>query len=237
MSWRYAENVHLKYPTETLLGRIEQRTWAGLNRAWSSSDYENGQVILAAEEKTSDVCFLLQGSARATVFTESGREVSFVLLTRGDCFGEFSAIDEAPRSASVVATGTCTAARLSARAFREQLRSNADLSFALSAVLVGKLRHLSQRISDFNALSADERVRKEVWNLAVSNRNGNDTATLDHPPTQTDLAAFVFTNREGVAREMGRMKRAGVLERHGRGLYFPSLARLERYVAEAGGPL
>lgn len=235
MTWRYAENLHLKYPPDSLLGRVDAKAWQDLNRVWSSSDYATGQIILAAEELGTDVCFLLQGTARATVFTEAGREVSFVLLNRGDCFGEFSAIDLAPRSASVVATSACTAARLSAKVFQAQLRGNAELSFALASVLVGKLRMLSQRISDFNALSADQRVRKEVLALALAHVRNGDQATLDHPPTQTDLAAFVFTNREGVAREMGRMKRGGVLQRHGRGLHFPSISALRRYIEDAVG--
>ncbi len=229
MTWRYAENLHLKYPPESLLGRIEPSSWTELNRLWTRSDYHHGQVILAAEEPTTEACFLLHGTARATIFTEAGREVSFLHLSKGDCFGEFSAIDEAPRSASVVATGECTAARMSSGSFRKILRSNADLSFALTGILVGKLRALSQRISDFNAFSADERVRREVLRLAKANAGVLGSASIDHPPTQTELAAFVFTNREGVAREMGRMKRAGVLERRGRGLHFPSIALLETY--------
>lgn len=235
MSWRYAQNLHLKYPHETLLGRIDAKSWQDLNRLWHSSDYRDGQLILTAEETTNDVCFLLHGTARATVFTESGREVSFVLLARGDCFGEFSAIDDAPRSSAVVATSDCTAARLSAATFKTLLKENAGLSFALSSVLVAKLRALSQRISDFNALSADERVRQEVLRLAKAHEITNGSAMIDHPPTQTDLAAFVFTNREGVAREMGRMKRAGVLLRRGRGLHFPSVTALGNYVAKASG--
>ena len=232
MSWRYADNLQLKYPPSSMLGRIDAQSWQTLNRLWSSSDYRTGQLILAAEDPTTDVCFLLQGTARATVFTESGREVSFVLLARGDCFGEFSAIDDAARSASVLATSDCTAARLSATAFKTLLKENADISFALAAVLVTKLRALSQRISDFNALNADERVRQELLSLAKVHAKGADSAVLEHPPTQTDLAAFVFTNREGVAREMGRMKRAGVLQRRGRAILFPSLLALCKYVED-----
>jgi CRP/FNR family transcriptional regulator, cyclic AMP receptor protein len=234
MTWRYAENIRPKFRQQSLLGRIGDKTWNEINRLWSTSDYRSGQVILAAEEPTSDVCFLLLGTARATVFTESGREVSFLSLAPGDCFGEFSAIDLEPRSASVVASSDCTAARLTAPVFRTLVQGNTDMAFALASVLVAKLRALSQRISDFNALSADQRVRLEVVRLVQSHMLDGDSALLDNPPTQTDLAAYVFTNREGVAREMGRMKRAGVLQRRGRGIYVPSLDALRRYVEDAG---
>jgi hypothetical protein len=55
---------------------------------------------------------------------------------------------------------------------------------------------------------------------------------LPKPPTQSEIAAFVFTNREAVAREIGKMKRLKLIERRGRGLHVPSVERIADYQAD-----
>jgi len=96
--------------------------------------------------------------------------------------------------------------------------------------LVGKLRDLTNKVSDFNTLSADERIRAEILKLAQLNSKGRDAFVIDGPPTQLEIAARVFSNRETVARGMGKMRHMGLLGRDGRNLCVPSMRALERYV-------
>lgn len=218
------------FPKSSLLGQVNRRALFELDQVWTVSEFKKGQTIMSAEEQKSDVCFLLAGSARVAVFTENGREVSFLRLTKGDCFGEFSAIDGAPRSASIEALTTCVAARMTSEQFRSVLSVSPELSLALLETLVGKLRDLTNKVSDFNNLNADERIRAELLRLAETSHKGKDQFVIDNPPTQLEIAARVFSNRETVAREMGKMRRMGLLGRDGRRLCIPSLRMLQRYV-------
>lgn len=222
------------FPENSLLGQIPRSAYTVLAEKWTVSEYEKGQTIMGNEDTNSDVCFLLTGSARVAVFTESGREVSFLSLSKGDCFGEFSAIDNAPRSASIEAQSTCIAARLSSQCFREVLQQAPELSLALLETLVQKLRTLTTKVSDFSTLSADDRIRGEVLELARANSNGQDSFVVEQPPTQTEIAARIFSNRETVAREMGRMRNKGLIDRDGRNIRIVSLQALEAYVEGAG---
>ncbi|MFQ5624153.1 MAG: Crp/Fnr family transcriptional regulator [Paracoccaceae bacterium] len=235
MPWTYAENIPQRFSEGTLLGEVTSATLTALNSAWTVSHYECGALILDDEEQTDDVFFLLLGHARAGTYADAGREVMLVDLHRGDCFGEFSAIDGAPRSARITALQRCAVARISAAEFRKLLRRRSDLSHALHRLLVRKLRCLTRRISELHILSAGERIRREIFRLAELNSDTHGGALLASPPTQADLAAFVFTNRESVAREMGRMKRQGVLVREGRSLRVPSLRRLAEYALGDNG--
>lgn len=222
------------FPKETLLGQIPRSAFTVLAEKWSVTEYEKGQTIMGDEDTNSDICFLLTGSARVAIFTESGREVSFLHLGKGDCFGEFSAIDGEPRSASIEAESTCIAARLSSPKFREVLREAPDLSLALLEALVQKLRSLTAKVSDFSTLSADDRIRGELLKLAQAHAKGRDSFIVDRPPTQMEIAARVFSNRETVAREMGRMRNKGLIDREGRSLRIASLSNLEAYVMCSG---
>lgn len=229
MALKYNANLEVQYPEGTLLGDVDAMTRQALERVWTVNQYRAGQVILGAEETSLDVLFLMEGAVRVANFSDKGREVSFSQIDEGDCFGEFAVIDRAPRSASVVALGDSRVARVSEQQFMQLMHDHPDMCLSLMRKLVAKLRELTRRVSDFTALRADDRIRQEVVRLFRNAQKRDGTAKIEKPPTQSELAALVFTNREAVAREIGRMKKAGLVERHGRGLFTQSVDALEQY--------
>ncbi|GHA59456.1 hypothetical protein GCM10008927_26260 [Amylibacter ulvae] len=225
----------LTFPKGTFLGQISQESWNILSSAWSTHLYSSGQFLISADDSNSDVFFVLRGAAKATIYTDKGREISFISVATGDCFGEFSAIDNSPRSSSVVASGECLAASLPAEKYLELIKTYPDMTFAALSILVSHLRHLSKRVVDFNAKSADLRLREALLELALKNTRGpdEDNVLIDRPPTQSELAAFIFSSREGVAREMGRLRKAGIIGREKRSLRIPSIAQLRKTIANS----
>ena len=221
----------LTFPSDTFLGRIDDKSWKELSSIWSVRTYPARHFIISAEDRESrDVFFVIDGSIRATVYTDAGREVSMLTFSNGDCIGEFSALDDAPRSSDAIAEQDTLVARLSAEQFRTLVKGNSDVSYTLMLLMIGHLRRLSKRVIDFNAKSADERLRDAVLELAKERAGDSDEVLIDRPPTQSELAAVVFSSRESVAREMGRMRKAGVLLRIKRSLHVPSIEKLEDYV-------
>ncbi len=221
----------LTFPKDSYLGQIGQESWEHLSSLWTVNNYRARHFLISADDDSCDVFFVLDGSVKATVYTDGGREVSFLTFNNGDCIGEFSALDEEPRSSDAIAETDCIAARLAPEQFRRLLKTHSDMSYYLLKLLVGHLRYLSKRVVDFNAKSADERLREKLLEIAEAKQFGNE-ALIEKPPTQTELAAFVFSSRESVAREMGRMRKAGVLGRKKRALHFPSVSLLRAYVGK-----
>lgn len=229
MALQYNANLEVQYSPETLLGQVDRDTLSLLKSVWSEARYESGQLILDAEDGTNDVLFLLEGKVRVANFSAKGREVSFMTMDEGNCFGEFAVIDGAPRSASVVALDSCKIAHIKEATFKDLLETHSDISLALMRSLVARLRELTRRVSDFNAMKADDRIRLELIRMCEAHVKPDGSVEIERPPTQSELAAFVFTNREAVAREIGRMKRKGLISRQGRGLIVPSLDSLRAY--------
>jgi len=219
----------LTFPKGSFLGQIGQDSWERLSAIWTVKNYRSGHFLISADDDGMDVFFVIDGLVKATIYTDGGREVSFLNLSKGDCLGEFSAIDEAPRSSDAITETDCLVGRISSQQFRELLKTYPDMSYTLLALLVGHLRRLDKRVVDFNAKSADERLRERLLELAEGNCK-DDEALIEKPPTQTQLAAYVFSSRESVAREMGRMRKAGVLGRKKRALHFPSVEKLRDYL-------
>src|SRR3954467_14024507 len=73
---------------------IQQIRW----RNWPA-----GHCFVNFRDESRDVYFVLEGKVRVTIYSESGREVSFRDLDAGATFGELAAIARKPRSANVVA--------------------------------------------------------------------------------------------------------------------------------------
>ncbi|MEA2853668.1 MAG: family transcriptional regulator, cyclic receptor protein, partial [Rhodospirillaceae bacterium] len=101
---------------------------------------EKHTQIMGEQDQTTDVFFILAGSVRISSYTEAGREVIFTEMHAGDIFGEFSAVDRLPRSASIVALSDCLMARMPSAKFFEVLRGHADIAVRLIELLVVKIR-------------------------------------------------------------------------------------------------
>lgn len=229
MALKYGLNLEVRYPPETILGQVSEDTRHALRDAWSERNYDAGQIILDADDRSDEMLFLLEGSVRIANYSSRGREVAFSDIVEGDCFGEFAVIDGAPRSASVLATGATRVGLIPGPVFTGLVETHPDLAMALMRILVEKLRDLTRRVSEFTAMKADDRIRLELLRLFEAEEAEDGSAFIAHPPTQSALASFVFTNREAVAREIGRMKRMGLIERRGRAMYAPSVARIAAY--------
>lgn len=78
-----------------------------------------------------DVYFVIEGRVRVVNCWQVGREISFQDLEAGECFGELSAIDQRPRSASVVALVDTLLASLPSRTFLDLLVKYPDVALAL----------------------------------------------------------------------------------------------------------
>ena len=87
-----------------------------------------------------DVFFVISGEVWVTIYSLTGKAVSFRELGPGEVFGEYPAIDLGPRSASVEARKNSIVATLPGAAFRELIRSEPVVAQALLPHLVIKIR-------------------------------------------------------------------------------------------------
>ena len=194
--------------------------------------YEQGEMIVDANEATNDLRMVLSGDVRVVVRMVEGREVIFNDFGAGDFFGEIAAIDGGLRSANVTARSRCQLAIMPAGVLREVCADHPEVSWALMTHLAGMVRHLSLRLSEFSFLKAKHRLCAELLRQSRP-RNGHEGQRILSPvPRQVDIADRIASRREIVSREMKALERAGILSRERGGLVILSPARLEAVVAE-----
>lgn len=192
---------------------------------------EAGQHILGYEDISDDVFFVLVGCVRVAARTPGGRELILDDIPAGRFFGEMSAIDGAPRSASVTALHRSRICRLGGGAFRALLHGSPVLAQEMMRLLVGRIRAQNARLLEATTLDIRHRLHAELLRLAAP-AGADGTRTISPPPVQQVLAQRIGARREPVSREFARLLREGLLERRRGALVLRRPAVLEAALAE-----
>ena len=191
-----------------------------------------GERIIERRETGQEVYFIIEGNARVLNFAASGRVISFASLGPGAYFGELSAIDGQPRSATVVAQAKCVLAIVEGEEFRRLLISFPQISIALLRRLSRIVRGSNERIGDLSSLSAAQRVCLEILRLAQPDPVMGHNWVVYPLPTQANIASRIGTTRETVARMISRLAAEGIVERKSKSLYIRDRDRLEALTLE-----
>jgi CRP/FNR family cyclic AMP-dependent transcriptional regulator len=212
---------------DSFLGGLHEADRVALAERWSVRRYQRKEMIIAHDEETRDVFFVLEGSARATVYSEAGRAVAYRDVEPGGIFGEIAAIDGRPRSATVIGLEPVLVAKLPQATFREMVKSHPDFTWALLTHLSRQTRRMTERIYEFSTLVMRKRLVRELLRLAEAEGSAAARAEIRPAPTHSDLAARISTHREAVSREMSTLAKQKLIEKRKGVLVLPDVARLE----------
>jgi CRP-like cAMP-binding protein len=197
-------------------------------------EYRTDEQIIDRESENRDVFFVVGGAVRIVNYSYSGREVSYDDIRAGGMFGELSAIDGRPRSASVVALRRTLVGALAPETFKRVLREHPEFASAVIERLTAIIRASNDRIMDLSTLGAYTRVYAEVLRLARATADEDaESATIDPLPVHSDLAARCGTTRETVARAISELIKKRVAEKVGSGVKIADLFALKDIVEGA----
>jgi CRP-like cAMP-binding protein len=116
--------------------------------------FPRGTVIVREGELAGEMYYILRGAVVVTTRCGTGDEEVLATLRRGDCFGEMSLIEVAPRSATVRAVEDTTALSLTARDL-QALRKTHLKTFAM--IVLNIAREISRRLRRADKVLADFR--------------------------------------------------------------------------------
>jgi len=191
--------------------------------------FRPGNLIIGQYDDSRDVLFLISGLARVSVYSASGKQVSFRDITPGAVVGELAAVDGKPRSADVEAVEDCMLLIMPLRIFRAAITEHPSFSESLFVHLVAQVRLLTERVFEFSTLAVRGRVWAELLRLAQQHREDDgDTVVLSPAPKHAEIAHRISTHREAVTRELSRLENLGVIAREGRALRINDLQALRR---------
>ena len=214
-----------------VLQMLPDRTLRSLGRRCKWERFGPGDHIVRRHDGDNDVFFVVEGRVRALHYL-SDRQVILSEIGPGGHFGEFAAIDDGERSASVVAIDKCLLARIGSNEFKSLLRRHFDMALAIMRHLVQVIRTSDQRVADLSALGAMQRVYGELLGLAQPDDSAPGTSWIAPMPTQSSIAKQAQTTRETVARTLARLAHDGLIKRDGRRLRIMDIARLKSLIEQ-----
>ncbi|MDX1431154.1 MAG: Crp/Fnr family transcriptional regulator [Gammaproteobacteria bacterium] len=227
---------------DTLLGidifrMLDAGARGQIARHCSASRYPAHHLVVRHEDASTDVYFVVSGRVRVTIYSRTGKEVSFRDMGAGELFGDLSAIDGRPRTANVVTLEESMLISMRASAFKQVLMDHPPVAMMVMEQLAGLIRALSERVVEFSTLGVKNRIHAELLRLANQSEREGDTVRIDDPPTHADLASRVSTHREAVTKELSRLEKAGIIARRKTGgIVVNDIARLRRMVEDVKEP-
>jgi CRP-like cAMP-binding protein len=192
-------------------------------------------MLLSFGARTTEVYVILEGHVRAELYSPSGHEVILGDLGPGAIFGEIAAIDEAPRTATVVATSPCLLARVPGAVFREAVLGDPASAEWLTMQLMARIRLLTERIFELNTLAVRDRLHCELLRLCLDAGIDANRAVVEDAPTHNEIAARIGTHREAVTRELQSLVRRGIVSQQRRRLVVNDVMALAHIVRAAAG--
>lgn len=205
--------------------------------------FKRNQTVIAHNDTSTEVYFVLSGVLRATIFSPAGREISYQDLHVGEMFGELAAIDLLPRSTHVIAMADTSLAVISRNCFVSLVSDYPQIALATLQKLASVVRFLSDRVYEFGALDVNHRIRAELVRLAAATQYpqssivlspgpGTQRVTIKNMPTHQELANQLATHREAVSRELSSLEKAGLIEKHKHMLIVTDFEKLRAMVWE-----
>jgi CRP-like cAMP-binding protein len=176
------------------------------------------------------VLIVRSGQAKVTVLDREGREVILGFRGPGELLGELSAVDGAPRSATVTALEPMTALGIPGDAFRGLLDRRPAVARTLLHVLAVRLREADRLRLEFTAYDVPGRLARRLAELAERFGEPSDEGLeIGLALSQGELASWTSCSREGVSKALGTLRGLGWIETRRRRIVVRDLEALRRY--------
>jgi CRP/FNR family transcriptional regulator len=123
-----------------LFSELSSKELRKLAEAAVQRTFPAGSVIVRQGEPGVGLYVLARGRARVQQQSADGSPHQLTLMGSGEVFGELALLDNAPRSATVVAEEETSALVIPIFDFRSLLRDDSDIAIKLLAVLARRVR-------------------------------------------------------------------------------------------------
>jgi len=186
---------------------------AALRERSGRRSYARGQALMHSGQVPHDVLVLRSGRVKVSATTESGRDVLLAIRGPGDLVGELSALDERPRSASIVALEPVEALAIAHRYFRALLEQHPSMALALLRMLSDRLRDADAKRIQIAGYTAMGRVAFCLLELCERfGAGGQGAVDITLPLSQEELAGWAGVSLESVGRSLQTMRGLGWIE-------------------------
>lgn len=136
----------------------QEVVWLLSNEVSRELQVEAGGVIVQAGEWSTSAYLIGSGAVQVVLPREAGGEIVLTPLGPGQCFGEMAAIEQQPRSATVVAQQKSTLLEIKGEDFVRLLKRHPGTEFKLLLTVSERLRRLGEAVIENRLDSVNQRI-------------------------------------------------------------------------------
>src|SRR5262249_6961243 len=144
----------------SILNQLPSSHLCRLMRSGRSMSLLRGEVLFHQDEPGDSCYWLVKGTLKVSVCSDTGEERIFSLLGPGSVVGELAILDKLPRSATVTAVCDSDLTELRRSALDIYLRRFPEVSFDLIAIVIGRLRKANDELRADSFLGKRARVAR-----------------------------------------------------------------------------
>ena len=179
--------------------------------------YPAKSTIIYAGDESDALYYILKGSVTVMIEDDDGREMIMAYLNEGDLFGEMGLFEADPsRSAWVKAKTECEVAEVSYPKFRQLAREDAEILFAVSAQIAGRLRATTRKVGDLAFLDVTGRVAGTLLDLCKQPDAMTHPDGMQIKVTRQEIGRIVGCSREMVGRVLKNLEEQGLVSVKGK---------------------
>ena len=201
--------------------RQENTPWAPLAQGQASKTYTPGQLIYLQGTEADTFYYLLSGSARSYISSETGDERVLTTHRAGDLMGEAAFFDGCPRVSSAVAVTKCQVVSIDRERLDGVLRAHPELAIPMLQYLARTIRLLSDHVDGMSFHPADQRVARYLLTIPPES-NGALRCTHE------EIGQAVGVSRVTVSRILGQLSQKGILKTRYGSLSLSDSERLQK---------
>jgi CRP/FNR family transcriptional regulator, cyclic AMP receptor protein len=218
---------------EEFMAQLDPTDRAALTERARTRRWPAGASLFLEGEQSSSVLVVVSGRVKVFSLTAHGEEILLAVRGPGALLGDMSAVDGAPRSASVAALEPVVALVVATPVFIDYLSGRGTAAMVLIRLITQRLRDSDRKRVEFAAFDTASRVARRIVELAE--RFGEPEAggvRITVALSQDELAGWVGASREAVAKALRVLRTRGYVTTGRRTMTVLDLEGLRR---RAGG--
>jgi len=191
------------------LKSISDDAYIALNDACRPLHLPRGEMLYHRGDEVTSIYQIISGRVLFSVFSRSGKEIRYVHMVPGDCFGELSIFGGRPAHHDAQAEVDTLILMLSEQDFHRLRKVFPEINEALLRFLARRVRTVYDMLDDAYLLDMPHRLGRRLWVLYRASLREDPVGkiTISHE----DLAKMIGSSRQSVTGILKGWEREGWL--------------------------
>lgn len=204
---------------------------SGLVEQMVHKTFKKGDYIYLQDEHADKIYFLTDGQVKIGNYSDSGKEITKAILTKGEVFGELSIIGESKRRDFALAMEDTTVCAMTVEQMNGMMREHSGLSLFLMKIMGSRVLEMEKRLESL--VFKDSRTRIIDFLKSLATRKGQRVGyemLVRKFMTHQEIANLTATSRQTVTTVLNELRNKNILTFNRRRLL---IRDMEKLAAEA----